>query len=258
MGLLHANVGNNPAHDPYSHCSLEDVLDVGLDYWALGHIHRRQVLHRDPSVVYPGNLQGRSIKASEQGPKGAVLVDVADGRVSEPALLAFDLVRFARVEVDATDLDLDGLEQALLAAGAAATAAADGRSVLLTATVVGRGGVHDRLRSPERTRELLVRLQDHAGDRTPFLWWDALTIRTESSSDLAALLAGGGFAADLLATAEQLSVVDGERDPRPSWIEGIAPDLVRMASVGEPIGDPADLWDEAVALALDLLVQEER
>src|SRR5690606_10264272 len=43
IGVLHANVGGQPDHDPYSPCSLDDLTAIGLDYWALGHVHARQV-----------------------------------------------------------------------------------------------------------------------------------------------------------------------------------------------------------------------
>ena len=42
------------------------------DYWALGHIHKRQIVHEKPYIVYPGNIQGRQIK--ETGEKGCSLV----------------------------------------------------------------------------------------------------------------------------------------------------------------------------------------
>ena len=53
-GLLHANVGGNAAHDNYSPCTVDDLSETGIDYWALGHVHTRQVLRRDrPAIVYP-------------------------------------------------------------------------------------------------------------------------------------------------------------------------------------------------------------
>ena len=59
IGLLHANVGGNTDHALYSACSLDDLVQSGVDYWALGHVHTRQILHeRTPTVVYPGNRKG--------------------------------------------------------------------------------------------------------------------------------------------------------------------------------------------------------
>src|SRR5262249_37436612 len=83
VGLLHCNAGD-AAHAAYSPCTVEQLHERGLDYWALGHVHERRVLAREPSfIAYPGNLQGRSPRASERGAKGALVVRVAGGRVAE-------------------------------------------------------------------------------------------------------------------------------------------------------------------------------
>ena len=75
--MLHANVGGHPDHDSYAPCSVADLAATGLDYWALGHVHTRQVLQgEDPAVVYPGNPQGRH--PGETGPRGVYLVEVDD------------------------------------------------------------------------------------------------------------------------------------------------------------------------------------
>ncbi len=65
----------------YAPCSLRSLLNKGIDYWALGHIHKRSILNEYPHVVYPGNTQGRDI--GESGRKGAYLVTVRNGRVSD-------------------------------------------------------------------------------------------------------------------------------------------------------------------------------
>ena len=82
IGLLHANVGGNADHALYAPCSLDDLARSGIDYWALGHVHTRQILRdRAPTVVYPGNSQGRH--PNEAGARGVYLVEVdADGNIS--------------------------------------------------------------------------------------------------------------------------------------------------------------------------------
>ena len=62
----------------YAPCSLDDLAQSGVDYWALGHVHTRQVLNEQgPTVVYPGNPQGRH--PNETGVRGVYLVEVDDG-----------------------------------------------------------------------------------------------------------------------------------------------------------------------------------
>ncbi len=81
VACVHCDVDRASPDFDYSPCKLSDLKGRGIDYWAIGHIHKRAVLSTDPWVVYPGNIQGRSFK--ECGEKGAYLVDVKDGRVSE-------------------------------------------------------------------------------------------------------------------------------------------------------------------------------
>ena len=68
IGLLHTCVDGRPAHEPYAPCSVEGLANRGYDFFALGHVHAREVLHEDPAVVFSGALQGRSLR--ESGPKG--------------------------------------------------------------------------------------------------------------------------------------------------------------------------------------------
>ena len=87
-------------HANYAPCDLKELVAKGYDYWALGHVHKRQVLHVQPHVVFPGNLQGRHIR--ETGPKGAYLITVEGGDVADLTPLDFDVVRWETHEVDVT------------------------------------------------------------------------------------------------------------------------------------------------------------
>ena len=73
---IHTSVDGREGHDPYAPTRLDVLRSKGHDYWALGHVHEREVLCRNPWVVFPGNLQGRH--ARETGAKGATLVEVDD------------------------------------------------------------------------------------------------------------------------------------------------------------------------------------
>lgn len=67
IGLLHGGL-KNAGDLNYAPFTLDELVQKGYDYWALGHIHHRQVFQRRPSIVYAGNLQGRNI--DESGVKG--------------------------------------------------------------------------------------------------------------------------------------------------------------------------------------------
>jgi DNA repair exonuclease SbcCD nuclease subunit len=43
IGLLHTSLAGAEGHDTYAPCSVSDLQSLGYDYWALGHVHQRQV-----------------------------------------------------------------------------------------------------------------------------------------------------------------------------------------------------------------------
>jgi DNA repair exonuclease SbcCD nuclease subunit len=102
IGVLHTSLTGREPHAPYAPCSVEDLRSRGYDYWALGHVHDFEIVSEDPLIVFPGNLQGRSIR--EQGAKGAVLVTVEDGHMVHERIIT-DFARFAElaVEIDPDD-----------------------------------------------------------------------------------------------------------------------------------------------------------
>ena len=104
VGLLHTSLAGAEGHDAYAPCALEELINFGYDYWALGHVHKRAV-HRadDPAVVMPGNPQGR-----DMGENGARSVTVATLREGAPARLEERVVGPARFE--RLTLSLDGVE----------------------------------------------------------------------------------------------------------------------------------------------------
>lgn len=74
IGVLHTNLAGISEHANYAPCTLETLKKKGYEYWALGHVHNRQILCNDPYIVYPGNIQGRHGK--EQGGSRLFLLGV--------------------------------------------------------------------------------------------------------------------------------------------------------------------------------------
>lgn len=101
IGVLHTGLGGLGGHANYAPCNLEQLVNAGYDYWALGHVHTRQILNEHPHVVFPGNLQGRHI--NEEGPRSASLVTVEEGLVVEIEEWECDVVRWHRLDVPVED-----------------------------------------------------------------------------------------------------------------------------------------------------------
>lgn len=66
IGLLHGSEQTQTEHDVYAPFTIDQLKAIGYDYWALGHIHKRQVIHENPSIVYSGTIQGRHRKETGQ------------------------------------------------------------------------------------------------------------------------------------------------------------------------------------------------
>ncbi|EAG1186730.1 exonuclease SbcCD subunit D [Listeria monocytogenes] len=77
IALLHGSeVSSSEEHDVYAPFRVQEISKKGFDYWALGHIHKRQLLAESPSIHYPGNIQGRNRK--ESGEKGASIITLSE------------------------------------------------------------------------------------------------------------------------------------------------------------------------------------
>ena len=177
IGLLHTSVDGRPGHESYAPCGLPTLRDKGYDYWALGHVHAREVLAQRPWVVFPGNLQGRH--ARETGAKGATLVTVQDGRITAVEHRALDAVRWLRCAVDARGAaDADAMLDQARAALRALSAQAEGRALAVPVTVRVRAAVHRVLcAAAERwTNDLRALALDALGDTA---WLERVEFATE-------------------------------------------------------------------------------
>ncbi|MEK8126289.1 DNA repair exonuclease [Paenibacillus filicis] len=212
IGLLHTNVDGDGEHGNYAPCRLSDLLGRGVDYWALGHIHTRRVLHERPWVVYPGNIQGRHIR--ETGARGCFVVSVSEQGEAELDFHPLDVRRWETAEVPIDELETEQqVKDALEDAMEAAKAGAQGRPVLLRLTLVGRGPLHGRLRRSGFLPELASMLRE-ASDGS---WLESLADRTGAPVDPVALAEQSGFLGELLrlsgeagASAEMLEDIGAE------------------------------------------------
>lgn len=155
VGLLHTSAAGYESHESYAPCSIQDLLAKEYDYWALGHVHKRQVLHQQPWVVFSGNIQGRHIR--ETGAKGCTLVKVEGGRVTEVDFRELDVLRWELCQLDVTGtrsgLDVRDRFASELAALLRQT---DGRPLAVRVEIRGSCAAHREIAvEPERWRNEL-------------------------------------------------------------------------------------------------------
>jgi DNA repair protein SbcD/Mre11 len=260
IGLLHANVGGQKGHAAYAPCTLTDLEQTGLDYWALGHVHKSTTLReRSPWVVYPGDTQGRSPKASETGEKGALVVRCDDGKVRRTEFRPVDTVRFVACKVPVDDAaDLATVHDLVVRALDETREQHQGRGLLARVMLTGRTPLSTALKRQGVVDELAQTLREGIDGAEPFVWLEALHDHTRAAIDRAAVLEAGDFRAELVAAFERLSLAEAAPD---DFVAGAAASLDRgdlRRVVRELDPEPAaELLDEALELALDRLSAEE-
>jgi DNA repair protein SbcD/Mre11 len=264
VGVVHATaVGPHLDAAPeavVAPCDIDALLGSGIDYWALGHLHRHLVVHREPWVVHPGNTQARRAAGDEMGPKGVCLVEVSDdGTVTELEFVPVDRVRFDQVDCSIEgSADLATLRDRLVDLGRARLAAADGRSVLLHVDLVGSGPAHDELHRPGAMAELVEHVRSESLSEPPLLWWDRISVHTRAVRDLDDLQGRNDFVADLVEETQGLLADDEARSRRVhDWGDDLPSDLTHLLDGDLPDPTDPDRWLQAQQLAIELVVGDE-
>lgn len=201
IGLLHCSVGQNTRHEPYAPCSMEDLVNAGMDYWALGHFHAHGVLSNErPTAVYSGNPQGRH--PGELGPRGCYLVEVsADGRCT-PQFVPVDAVRWSSETIDIENLDDD--EAVIVAVRDVCTSVrekCEGRPSVCRITLTGRGPAHHSVDQPGFLEDLTETIRETECRLDPFVWVERIEARTGAPLDIESLRMGQDFVGEFLRMA---------------------------------------------------------
>ncbi|KAA1190892.1 exonuclease SbcCD subunit D [Paenibacillus sp. B2(2019)] len=208
IAMLHGNVDGDLLHETYSPCSRRDLIERGFDYWALGHIHKRSVLHEKPAIIYPGNIQGRSIK--ETGPKGCYVVDVDEAGSATPHFHELDYVRW-----QVRDLSIEGLSNEAEWIQRVEQVIDDIREELpelmsvVRFRLIGRGDVHKVLAQKGAVEDLLSELQRREAVRAErkdykgLVWVEGFAVESGLAIDRERLLEEDSFLGEMLRITER-------------------------------------------------------
>lgn len=229
IGMLHTSLDLEAGgeHPRYAPCSLGDLVTRGYQYWALGHVHQRELRGTDPVVAFAGNLQGRHIR--ETGAKGCWLVTVDDAHIAKPEFRAVDVMRWMVCTVRADEAQSrDDVVAAFGRELSAQMSAHVGLPLAVRVCVLGRSPAHQRLLADVRAfeGELRAKAIDVSGGS---VWVEKVKLQT---SPPAATLDG--------------ALLDGPLGEIMTLISELDTDDVQLEQLGAELEDldrklPADL-----------------
>ena len=204
IGLLHANVGGNPYHDAYGACSIADLAEAPINYWALGHVHTKDVLRgSEPAIVYPGNPQGRH--PNEVGVRGVYLVEVDEGGVLQLQFRTMDVIRWESRQLDISTWESEQTAwDAILSLAESLRGEAEGRPVVWRLELKGRGPLNRWLRHAETVEDILKQLNEEFASDEIWLWCERIQLNTAAPIDRAQVVLREDFVGDLARLADEI------------------------------------------------------
>jgi DNA repair exonuclease SbcCD nuclease subunit len=250
IGMLHTSLTGRAEHETYAPCSADDLRRLGYDYWALGHVHAREVIGTEPAIVFAGNLQGRH--ARETGPKGATLVTVEGGRLKELEAVVLDAARWTAAEIDLSGAEQRReVEQRVKRAIGREVEAADGRPLALRIQLVGETAAHGELAAARSS--LLQDLQAVAFGVSDEVLIEKVAVQTRPLASAAAR--AGPLPADELAAAIDAAVADQVLlGPLLRELETIVEKLPTEVTTGGDWSAPAQCAEDLLAAARALIL----
>ena len=255
IGLLHANVGANSAHPNYAPCTVEDLSESGIDYWALGHVHTRQTLKRAaPVIAYPGNTQGRH--PNETGARGALVVDIDPSGASRSEFVALDVVRWERSQVDISNLEtIDSLDSAIRQATDNLSVQAEDRDVVSRLTLVGRGPLHEQLAVNGAVEDLLDSVRSAwSGGGSPWVWVERIVDSTRPAIDIESRAKADDFLGATLKRALLSSIESDEIDRLTEVVSDVY--TGRRNGLEKPSDEQVSAWAEEARWYLAELLEQ--
>jgi DNA repair exonuclease SbcCD nuclease subunit len=184
IALHHGNCGDSD-HAPYAPFTLSDLRESGFDYWALGHIHKPQVLiESHPVAIYAGSAQGLNPK--ETGDRGCWLVEVDASRNISYEFVSASPVLWREEDVAADDWE--NMSQAVSALDRLfeqVSNEAPDKSILLRIKIQGQSPIDKTLKDSANRLDLVNHINERIkSDSRNFVFIEQLEIDTAPPIDI--------------------------------------------------------------------------
>lgn len=246
VGVLHTGLNLDHTKAPTDPAAL---MRAGMNYWALGHIHKRYCYPEDdPMLVFSGCIQGRDI--NETGERGIFKVTLTEGAPNQLEFIPTASVVWQRMRVDVADCSsIAEVGEKIMRELFRENGTSHCEEMCVRIELTGKTQLHRFLESSP----VLADLRKSINDSYAFFFCDALIDRTELPVDKESLASEGLFPAVLLQVARSQKEHEEEalgylQD------EFLKKNLTVSRSVERSL---EKLADEAESLVLDLLGQSE-
>ena len=186
IGLLHTCLDGKPGHAPYAPCTIDGLRSKGYQYWALGHVHKREIIAEDPWIIFPGNSQGRHIR--ETGNKGCTLVSVDNAEIVSVQHRNLDVLRWRHLTVNIEGCStIDDVYEKISAEFQQSLDSGKGRPVAARLSLVGSAPAHAKLHAEREywTQEFRVLASGMGGAG---LWVEKVSVETQGELSLEIVL----------------------------------------------------------------------
>jgi len=205
IGILHTNLAGQAGHSNYAPCSKNDLAAAPVDYWALGHVHKRVIeeMGKNRYWAYPGNLQGRD--ADETGSKGALRVPILATGVGKPEFVACDVIRFHKIEVDCESAEDWGFVRDLVRQKISEIQS-DSRPLVVRVKLSGQTIAHKAIAEVEKSGGAFSDLQVDSTDELNGGYIETLTVETSPKVEFEALISADDLRGDVLRTIKNMTI----------------------------------------------------
>lgn len=243
IGMLHTGLDIDRRVSPVSPQVLQAT---NLDYWALGHIHRRTCDNAaDPRIVFSGCTQGRDV--GEPGDCGCNLVRLEEGAPNRVEFVPLSAIAWERLRIDVSGaFDVNGIEREIARTLRARARGLSSNLLLARVVLEGASGLRGILLERDVLDDLRVRLNEgHEGYAC-----DGIECRVGVPIDRKALLEQGMFPAALL------SSVDGMKDDHGLLRDVVSSGFREKGLATPPISDAEldAMCDGAEGMLLSMLL----